>query len=101
LVQARSSERAVRLARDLQPDVVILDVLMPSHDGWEILQTLRSESRTTNLQVVICSVIPDQALAASLGVTDFLAKPVTRQALLDLLARAQVRTDAVERQDQL
>ena len=101
LVQARSSERAVRLARDLQPDVVILDVLMPSHDGWEILQTLRSESRTTNLQVVICSVIPDQALAASLGVTDFLAKPVTRQALLDLLARAQVRTDAVERQDRL
>lgn len=101
LVQARSSERALRLARELQPDIVILDVLMPSHDGWEILQTLRSESTTANLLVIICSVIPDHALAASLGVADFLAKPVTRPALLDLLTRVQVRTKAVDRQDQL
>ncbi len=98
LVQARSAERALRLARDLQPDVIILDVLMPSHDGWEILQALRNDPATAVLPIVICSVVPDYALAHSLGVTDFLAKPVTRQALLDVLARVQSRHELVERQ---
>ncbi|HVC33078.1 MAG TPA: response regulator [Chloroflexota bacterium] len=87
LVQARSAERALRLARELRPAVVVLDVLMPTHDGWEILQALRAEPTTATLPVVICSVVPDHALAYSLGVTDFLSKPVTRPALLDLLAR--------------
>lgn len=92
LIQARSAERALRLARELQPEVVILDVLMPSHDGWEILQALRADPATTSLPIVICSVVPDYALAYSLGVTDFLAKPVTRQALLDVLERLQCRS---------
>lgn len=96
LIQARSAERALRLARELQPDVVILDVLMPSHDGWEILQALRAEPATSSLPIVICSVVPDYALAYSLGVTDFLAKPVTRQALLDVLSRLQCRSAGVE-----
>src|SRR5579884_3837412 len=98
LVQARSAERALRLARGLQPDVIILDVLMPSHDGWEILEALRNDPATARLPIVICSVVPDYALAHSLGVTDFLAKPVTRQALLDVLARVQSRHEFAGRQ---
>ncbi|MGH2458648.1 MAG: response regulator [Chloroflexota bacterium] len=87
LVQARSAERALRLARELRPEIVILDVLLPSHDGWEILQALRVEPATARIPVVICSVVPDHALAYSLGVSDFLTKPVTRPALLEVLAR--------------
>jgi len=87
LVQARSAERALRLARELQPDVVFLDVLMPSTDGWEILQALRAEPATASVPVVVCSVLPDRALSLSLGVSDFLPKPVTRAALLEVLAR--------------
>ncbi len=97
LVQARSAERALRLARELQPDVIILDVLMPSHDGWEILQALRNDRTTSSLPIVICSVVPDYALAHSLGVTDFLAKPVTRQALIEMLARVRRRCELSER----
>ncbi|HEY3079638.1 MAG TPA: response regulator [Chloroflexota bacterium] len=85
IVQARSAERALRLARELQPDVVFLDVLMPLADGWEILQALRADPTTADLRVVICSVLPDAALAGSLGVTELLAKPVTRAALLALM----------------
>ena len=87
LVQARSAERALRLARELRPELVILDVLMPAHDGWEILQALRGEPTTAHIPVVICSVIPDHALAYSLGVADFLSKPVNRSALLEVLSR--------------
>jgi CheY-like chemotaxis protein len=81
IVQARSAERALRLARELRPDVVFLDVLMPLADGWEILQSLRADPATADLRVVICSVLPDPALAGSLGVTELLAKPITRDAL--------------------
>ncbi len=86
LVQARSPERALRLARELRPDVVILDVLLPSSDGWEILQALQADSTTAAIPVIISSVLPDHALARSLGVRDFLPKPVTRDALLAVLA---------------
>jgi CheY-like chemotaxis protein len=100
VVQARSAERALRLARELQPSVVFLDVLMPSHDGWEILQALRADPLTARLPVVVCSVVPDHALAYSLGVSDFLHKPVTRAALLDLLGRIPTRDPAGGRSDQ-
>lgn len=96
LVQARSAERALRLARELRPELVVLDVLMPSHDGWEILQALRGEPTTARIPVVICSVVPDHALAYSLGVSDFLSKPVTRPALIDVLARLTHPSPAVD-----
>ena len=86
VVQARSADRALRLAAELQPEVVFLDLLMPLADGWEILQALRADPTTRELRVVICSVMPDPALARSFGVTELLPKPVTRPALLALLA---------------
>ena len=91
LVQARSAERALRLARELQPDAIILDVLMPSHDGWEILDALHTDPTTAALPVIVCSVVPDHALAYSLGVADFLAKPVSRTAFLAALERLPAR----------
>ncbi|HEV8639267.1 MAG TPA: response regulator [Chloroflexota bacterium] len=85
IVQARSAERALRLAGELRPDVVFLDVLMPLADGWEILQALRADPSTAELRVVICSVLPDPALARSLGVSELLGKPITRDALRRLM----------------
>jgi len=86
-VQARSAERALRLAKELQPLAIFLDVLMPSSDGWEILAALRNHPATSHLPVVICSVLPDRDLGLSLGVADFLHKPITREGLLQALAR--------------
>jgi CheY-like chemotaxis protein len=87
LIQARSAERALRLAREVHPDLVVLDVLLPTTDGWELLQALRADPATDSIPVVISSVVPDHALARSLGVNDFLPKPVTQQALLTTLTR--------------
>lgn len=86
VVQARSASRALRLAAELRPDVVFLDLLMPLADGWEILQALRASPVTADLRVVICSVLPDLALARSFGVSEMLPKPVTRADLLAVLA---------------
>ena len=82
VIQAISGARAVALAHELRPDVIILDVMIPSQDGWDILQHLRADSETRGTPIVICSVLPDQTLALSLGVDEFLPKPVSRSALL-------------------
>ncbi|MBI2941678.1 MAG: response regulator, partial [Chloroflexi bacterium] len=87
LIQASTGEGAVELALEMKPDVIILDVMMPSQDGWEILQRLRGHEGTRRIPVVVCSILPEKDLALSLGVQDFLLKPVTRSGLLAVLER--------------
>ncbi|HEX5414744.1 MAG TPA: response regulator, partial [Chloroflexota bacterium] len=82
VVQATNGEIALQLAETLQPEIIILDVVMPRQDGWDILANLQSLLGDDGTPVVICSVLAERTLADSLGATDFLAKPVTRQALL-------------------
>lgn len=87
LIQARTPRTALSLARSLQPDVITLDVMMPSKDGWQILQELREIPSVCDIPVIVCSVLAEQPIARSFGVTDFLAKPVTPQALRSALHR--------------
>ncbi len=75
----------LQLAQELQPDAVIVDLMMPGMDGWELLQRLRTTPTTAHLPVIICSVINDPELAYSLGASFFLSKPVTRESLLTAL----------------
>jgi len=88
VIQATSGGAALGLSRQLRPGVILLDVLMPSQDGWEILQQLRSHAETRDIPVVICSVLPERTLARSLGVHEFLPKPFTRQDLMAVLERS-------------
>ncbi|MBI2940379.1 MAG: response regulator [Chloroflexi bacterium] len=89
LVQACTGQEALLQARKAHPEAIVLDVLLPSEDGWEVLEALRGDPATRDIPVVVCSVVPDQLLALSLGVVDFLSKPVTRPALLAALARCR------------
>ena len=85
VVEAKSGAEAVRLAAETRPVGVILDVLMPSRDGWETLQMLQSQPATGNLPVIVCSVLRQWELALSLGAAGFLPKPFTKEELLDAL----------------
>lgn len=81
------ASEALRLARNVRPDVVVLDVLMPSQDGWELLASLQQDELTRHIPVVICSVLPEPSLALGLGATTFLLKPVTPLSLMAALER--------------
>lgn len=85
VVQARNGPGAFELVRVAAPDVVVLDLMLPVQDGWELFRELRTRPETRELPVVACSVLPERELALSLAVDDFLAKPVTRQSLLAAL----------------
>jgi CheY-like chemotaxis protein len=85
--EATSGQQALRLARQLQPAIITLDVMMPSQDGWEVLQTLKHDPITAHTPVVVCSVLRERELAFSLGASAFLAKPITANELLAALDR--------------
>ncbi len=87
LLAADDGMQALALAEVEQPAVVMLDVMMPSHDGWEILQMLKSQPQTQEIPVIICSVLKERDLALALGAAEALVKPVGQDDLLLALER--------------
>ncbi len=85
LLAALSGKEGLLLAESAQPEVIILDVMMPQNDGWEVLQWLQNHEQTRHIPVIVCSVLDDPQLALSLGAAGFLAKPVKRAELLAVL----------------
>jgi CheY-like chemotaxis protein len=71
---------------EIAPTVIILDVMMPREDGWELLVALRAESLAGSTPIIISSVLNEPRLARTLGAADYLAKPVSQAALLHALA---------------
>ena len=88
LLGAQNGAQGLRLVEQQQPTMVILDVMMPEQDGWETLQHLKHSEETRRIPVIVCSVLDDPELAFSLGASEFLAKPVSREALLSCLRRS-------------
>ena len=89
VVEASSGEQALRLAREIRPRLITLDVMMPAQDGWEVLQTLKHDPTTADVPIIVCSVLRERELAISLGAADFLAKPITGRQLVSALHRCR------------
>lgn len=87
VIEARSVDEALDLIQDLRPACIVLDIMMPTRDGWELLQMLQAQAMTKDVPVIICSVLQQRDLARSLGAADFLVKPVNQQSLLATLER--------------
>jgi CheY-like chemotaxis protein len=85
LVGTRDPRRAVGLVEKHAPRGIILDVMMPEVDGWQMLGRLRRHPVTGHIPILICSIVSQEELANSLGARGFLRKPVTRKNLLDAL----------------
>jgi CheY-like chemotaxis protein len=90
IVGALGGQEGLRMAQELDPDTIVLDVMMPEMDGWELLQRIRTSPHTADIPVIICSVFDDPELAYSLGASLFLPKPVSRENVLAALRRVGV-----------
>jgi len=84
---AGSGEEGLKLARELQPAVITLDVMMPEMDGWSVLRTLKADRATREIPVVMLTIVDDKSQGFALGATDYLSKPVDRELLKATLAR--------------
>jgi CheY-like chemotaxis protein len=91
IIEAHSADEAIQSAKENELKLIILDVMMPEQDGWEILQRLRSVQETHNTPILICSVLNEPEIAYSLGASDYITKPITQS---DLLTKVEYWTDA-------
>ncbi|TVY09124.1 response regulator [Paenibacillus cremeus] len=82
---AQSGPEGIQLARELQPAVICLDVLMPGMDGWTVLNTLKNDSELAHIPVVMISMTDDKNLGYAMGASDFLTKPIYREQLIPIL----------------
>jgi CheY-like chemotaxis protein len=80
-------EKAVTLAKQFQPALITLDVMMPQMDGWELLQLIKLDEKLKNIPVIVCSAWDDPDLSHSLGASVYLKKPVTQKMLLDAVRK--------------
>ncbi len=84
-------EQTLAAARNYHPALILLDVMMPRMDGWELLQSLKLDADLSAIPVIVCSAWDEPDMARSLGAQRFLKKPVTQKALLDALRQAGLR----------
>jgi CheY-like chemotaxis protein len=77
LVEEPDPAHALARAASLRPDLIILDVMLPGIDGWDLLSQLRAQPTTRDIPVIVCTVMPQRDLALSLGASGFIQKPVT------------------------
>ncbi|MBX3000709.1 MAG: response regulator [Caldilineaceae bacterium] len=80
--EAHSAQEAIQQAQQVDLKLIILDIMMPDQDGWEILQSLRNAPATAQTPIMICSVMNEPELAFSLGASDYVTKPVSQAGLL-------------------
>jgi CheY-like chemotaxis protein len=74
-------------AKRLKPYAITLDVVMPGQDGWETIRALRSDPETRDIPIIICSVVANKHKGLSMGVADYLVKPISERHLLRAMAR--------------
>jgi CheY-like chemotaxis protein len=90
VLSANRGMDGLNLAQKTLPDAIVLDVMMPEMDGWELLQRLKAQPQTRHIPVIICSVFNDPELAYSLGASLFVPKPVTRDDILAALRELKI-----------
>ncbi len=73
--------KVLEFVRSEKPDAIVLDVMMPHLDGWEILKQIKADPGIAPIPVIMCSVLHERNLALSLDAHEFLVKPVSREEL--------------------
>jgi diguanylate cyclase (GGDEF)-like protein/PAS domain S-box-containing protein len=95
VAHAYNGEEAIEKARSMAPFAITLDVMLPKKDGWEVLQTLKSDPLTADIPVIIHSVVDNKELAFALGATDYLMKPLDKEALLSKLSEINMSLNKI------
>ena len=86
-VAAADGEEGLRLAREVNPLVITLDVIMPEYDGWDVLRKLKSDPSLAQIPVIMVTVVDNQVMGLDLGASNYLIKPVDRDRLAVLIEK--------------
>jgi CheY-like chemotaxis protein len=87
IIGARNGPDGLRMARELLPDAILLDIVMPGTDGWQVLHDLKADPATAGIPVVLLTIVDNKALGFQLGASDYLLKPLNGGEVRDALNR--------------
>lgn len=84
---ANGGTEALKMAQESAPDLILLDLMMPEMDGWEVYQQLKADEKTRNIPVIVVTAKAqniDRVLGLHIAkVDDYIAKPFSPQELLN------------------
>jgi signal transduction histidine kinase/CheY-like chemotaxis protein len=84
---AAGGEEGLRRARELRPDVITLDVAMPSMDGWSVLSALKADPDLANIPVIMLSMVDNKTMGYALGAAEYMTKPINRERLINIIRK--------------
>ena len=88
VIHASRGSDAIQLASRIRPELILLDISLEDDiDGWKVLHHIRSHESTRHIPVVVLSALDEPGMAAMLGATDYMVKPIARADLLNVLDR--------------
>jgi signal transduction histidine kinase/DNA-binding response OmpR family regulator len=85
VVSAANGVQAIKMARELRPVAITLDVVMPELDGWTVLSALKGDPDLASIPVIMVTIADEKQRAFALGATGYLLKPIDRIKLFNLL----------------
>ena len=87
---AHSGEEGLKLAHKIRPDAIILDIMMPDMDGWQMLSELKKEEAFANTPIVMTSIAENLVEGNVIGAVDYLTKPIDPTQLEDILEKYHI-----------
>lgn len=87
VVVAEDGQKGLQLAKQIRPNAITLDVMMPGVDGWMVLSELKKDEQLQNIPVIMLSMVENQELGYALGAADYLLKPIDQKQLLNVLQK--------------
>jgi signal transduction histidine kinase/DNA-binding response OmpR family regulator len=84
---AAGGKAGLRMAKQMRPDLITLDVMMPEVDGWSVLSALKADPDTAEIPVIMLSMIDEKNIGFALGAEDYLTKPIQRDRLCTVLKK--------------
>lgn len=87
MAAATAGEAGLVRARELRPDAILLDIVLPGLDGWSVLAEIRKDPTLAAVPVLIMTILDQVDRARSSTATDFFSKPIDRERLLEALGR--------------
>jgi len=85
VVKAAGGHEGLRLARELHPAAITLDVMMPDLDGWTVLAAIKGDPELADIPVILMTIVDEKNRGYSLGATDYMVKPIDRERLTAVL----------------
>ena len=101
LLAARSGEEALRIARKVTPDLILLDIMMPGIDGYETCARLKADEATRNSVVIFLTALQsteEKVKGLSMGAMDFITKPFDPE---EIIARVSIQLENHRKQQEL